>query len=167
MAVPPGPVVGMGFLTYQQLRKSWYMFFFQQALADVVVPMNDLAFIDGLWADWSPGFDAAEDLAHVKDALREPANLAAALGYYRQTLNADQQDPELADLQGATGNAPPQPTLYLHGRTDGCMGVELAEMAAPFLPGDGSRVELVDGAGHFLHLERPDEVNRLVVDFLA
>jgi len=25
----------------------------------------------------------------------------------------------------------------------------------------------VDGAGHFLHVERPDEVNRLVVDFVT
>ena len=55
---------------------------------------------------------------------------------------------------------PPLPTLYLHGRDDGCMGADLAEMAhrrADRTP--GSRVELVDGAGHFLHLERPDEVN--------
>jgi pimeloyl-ACP methyl ester carboxylesterase len=28
----------------------------------------------------------------------------------------------------------------------------------------GSRVEIVPGAGHFLHLERPDEVARLVLD---
>ena len=31
----------------------------------------------------------------------------------------------------------------------------------------GSRVEIVDGAGHFLHVERPDAVGRLVLDFLA
>jgi pimeloyl-ACP methyl ester carboxylesterase len=28
-------------------------------------------------------------------------------------------------------------------------------------------MEVVDGAGHFLHLERPDEVNRLVVEFVS
>ena len=39
-----------------------------------------------LWRDWSPGFDAAEELALVKPSLRDPANLAAALGYYRATL---------------------------------------------------------------------------------
>ena len=55
-------------------------------LADMAVPMDDLAFIDRLWADWSPGYDATEDLPHVKDALRDPANLAAAIGYYRATL---------------------------------------------------------------------------------
>jgi len=62
MAVPPAGAVAAGFLTYQQLKKSWYLFFFQHVLADVVVPMHDLAFIDGLWVDWSPGYDAGDDL---------------------------------------------------------------------------------------------------------
>ena len=35
------------------------------------------------------------------------------------------------------------------------------------LPAEGSRYEVLDGVGHFMHLERPDEVNRLVLDFLA
>ena len=55
MAVPPAGAVGAGFMQYRQLKKSWYMFFFQHGLSDVVVGMDDLAFIDGLWADWSPG----------------------------------------------------------------------------------------------------------------
>ena len=63
--------------------------------------MDDLAFIDGLWADWSPGYDGAEDLAHVKDALRDPANLAAALGYYRATLGGVGVDPALDAVQAA------------------------------------------------------------------
>jgi len=167
MAVPPAGAVAGGFMQYRQLKKSWYMFFFQHGLADVVVGMDDLAFIDGLWADWSPGYDGTEDIAHVKDALRDPANLAAALGYYRATLGGVGVDPALDAVQAAGGNVTPQPTLYLHGRTDGCMGVEIAEAAAPFLTSEGSRLEIVDGAGHFLHVEKPAEVNTLIVDFVS
>ena len=32
---------------------------------------------------------------------------------------------------------------------------------------DDCDVRVVDRAGHFLHLEQPDEVNRLVVEFLS
>jgi pimeloyl-ACP methyl ester carboxylesterase len=167
MAVPPAGAVAGSFLTYQQLKRSWYMFFFQHALADMVVPMADLAFIDGLWADWSPGYDASEDLPHVKDCLRDPANLAAALGYYRATLGGVGVDPALDAVQAKGNEVTPQPTLYLHGRTDGCMGVEVAELASGALSSPGSRLELVDDAGHFLHVERPDHVNGLVLDFLA
>ncbi|MGK2949874.1 MAG: alpha/beta fold hydrolase [Acidimicrobiales bacterium] len=167
MAVPPAGAVAGGFLTYAQLKKSWYMFFFQHPLADMVVPMDDLAFIDGLWADWSPGYDATDDLPHVKEALRDPSNLAAALGYYRATLGGVGVDPALDAVQSAGNDATPQPTLYLHGRTDGCMGVEVAEGAGAFLTSEGSRMEIVDGAGHFLHVEAPEVVNRLIVDFVT
>ncbi|MFZ9629501.1 MAG: alpha/beta fold hydrolase [Ilumatobacteraceae bacterium] len=166
MAVPPGPAFAMAFLGNRaQLKRSWYMFFFQSPLADLVVPGDDLAFIDMLWADWSPGHDGADDVAHVKRALRHPANLAAALGYYRATLGDGLKDPALDAAQAATQGVPPQPMLYLHGRTDGCVGTEVAELAAATVP-DHVRVEFVDGAGHFLQVEQPDVVNRLVVDFL-
>jgi pimeloyl-ACP methyl ester carboxylesterase len=167
MAVPPAGAVAGGFLTYSQLQRSWYMFFFQHPLSDMAVGLNDLEFIDRLWADWSPGYDAAEDLPHVKDCLRDPANLAAALGYYRATLGGVGVDPALDEVQNA-GNLPTsQPTLYLHGRTDGCMGIEVAETAPAFLTSAGSRMEVVEGAGHFLQLEQPEVVNRLVLDFLT
>jgi pimeloyl-ACP methyl ester carboxylesterase len=155
------------FLQYAQLRRSWYMFFFQHPLSDVAVGLDDLAFIDGLWADWSPGYDATDDLPHVKDSLRDPANLTAALGYYRAMFGEGRKDPALEPID-ALGAAPPsQPVLYLHGRDDGCLGVDLVAGAEAFLPAAGSRIEVVDGAGHFLHVEQPAAVNRLVVDFLT
>jgi pimeloyl-ACP methyl ester carboxylesterase len=76
-------------------------------------------------------------------------------------------DPALDAVQNKGNDVTAQPTLYLHGRTDGCMGLEVAESATAFLTSDGSRMEVVDDAGHFLHVERPDHVNRLVVDFVT
>jgi pimeloyl-ACP methyl ester carboxylesterase len=167
MAVPPGPALGQAIVTNpDQLKRSWYMFFFQHPLADLVVPLDDLAFVDRLWADWSPGFDATEELALLKPSLRDPANLGAALGYYRATVGGVGNDPALADLQAATQACPPQPVLYLHGSGDGCIGVEVAELANDLLP-EHVRVHEIDFAGHFLHLERPAEVHELVLGFLA
>jgi pimeloyl-ACP methyl ester carboxylesterase len=164
-AVPPALELEALF-SYEQVKRSFYMFVFQWPLAEVIVGADDLRFIDRLWADWSPGYDGAEDVARVKACLRDPANLTAALGYYRATLGAVPQDPSLAGLQAATGRPPPQPTLYLHGADDGCMAATLTEGTAEQLA-PGSRLEVVPGTGHFLHLERPDVVNQAIVDFLT
>jgi pimeloyl-ACP methyl ester carboxylesterase len=149
-----------------QLKRSWYMFFFQSPFSDMVVPANDMAYIDMLWADWSPGYDATQDLVAVKAALADPANLAAALGYYRAALGDGYKDPSLDVEQAAAGSVPTQPTLYLHGRDDGGIGAEVAELAATMVPPNVT-VEIVDRAGHFLQLERPDVVNARILEFLA
>ena len=48
------------------------MFFFQHPLADLLVGADDLAFIDMLWRDWSPGFDATEELAAAEAVAAGP-----------------------------------------------------------------------------------------------
>lgn len=166
MAVPPAGAMFGGFASYDQLRRSWYMFFFQSPLAEGAVAADDLAFIDRLWADWSPGHDAAGDIDAVKAALRAPENLAAALGYYRATLGTGATDPALDEAQAGWMTPTPIPTLYLHGRDDGCLGAELVEGAEAHLPAPGSRAEILDGVGHFLHVEDPDAVNARILAFL-
>jgi pimeloyl-ACP methyl ester carboxylesterase len=165
-AVPPAGALAQAFFTYEQLRRSWYMFFFQHPLADAAVLMNDMEFIDRLWADWSPGYTAAEDIGHVKDSLRDPARLAAALGSYRSTIGGVGQVPEFQPYEDAVGATPPQPHLYLHGLDDGCIGSELARNLENFMPVPGSRAVIIDGTGHFLQVEAPDVVNAHVLEFL-
>ncbi len=167
MAVPPAGAMFGGFTSYDQLRRSWYMFFFQSPLADGVVAADDLAFIDRLWADWSPGYDASGDVPAVKDALRDPAHLTAALGYYRATLGDGPKSPDLDAPQAGWMTPTPIPLLYLHGATDGCLGAELVTDAAAHLPTPGSRAEVLDGVGHFLHVEAPAVVNPLITTFLT
>lgn len=165
MAVPPFAATAAAFFDYDQIKRSFYMFFFQTPFAELAVPQDDFAFIEGLWRDWSPGYDGRDDVAHVKDALREPANLAAAISYYRATFDPSMQDDRYSAQQTATMAPTPQPTLYLHGRDDGCLGVGLASGLEPYL-GPGSEVVILEGAGHFLHVERPDEVNARILDWV-
>lgn len=161
MAVPYGPQVGMAFLMDgDQQRRSWYMFFFQLGLSSMAVPLNDFAFIDRLWAEWSPGYAAPEaDRAALKAMFAQPGVLDQALAYYRQLFNST--PPAGVSLGGPIAT----PTLYLHGVDDGCIGAALTQgMAAQFT--GGFRLEMIEAAGHFLHLEQPAKVAALVTDFL-
>ena len=166
MAVPPAGRVGAAFFDYQQLRRSSYMFFFQHPLSEAIVPSSDWAFIHGLWNDWSPGFEAAGDVANFVAAASPDGHLAATLGYYRATFQPDLQSPDLADWEVAGGAIPTQPMLYLHGRNDGCIGVEVADGVADDLA-PGSKVVVFDDVGHFMQLENPALVNETIVQFLS
>ncbi|GII00453.1 alpha/beta fold hydrolase [Planobispora takensis] len=161
MAVPPPAAMLTRFFEYDQLKRSFYVFLFQTPLAETAAAGE--GFIEGLWRDWSPGYDAAEDVAHVRRSLGEPANLAAAIGYYRAMLGTVPPSGRYAAEQAATGGD--VPILYLHGKRDGCLDPGLAVTAPHFLP-KGSKVKVIDEMGHFLHLERPEEVNRLVLHWL-
>lgn len=89
LSVPPLPVFGQVAFTYAQIKRSFYFWFFQMKISPSVVAANDLAFIDGIWADWSPGYDGREDLGHVKRCLGNMSNLKAAMGYYRCNVAPD------------------------------------------------------------------------------
>jgi pimeloyl-ACP methyl ester carboxylesterase len=166
MAVPPLMLFAEALSGYDQLRLSWYMFYFQQAGAEEAVARDDFAFLRRLWLDWSPDYIPDDDLALVRASLGDPTHLSAALGYYRAMFNsAPLIDPTLQPLFNAAFDQPSVPTLYLHGEDDGCIAqsdsARVLEMLAV-----GSKVEIVQRAGHFLHLEQPDAVHLAIDTFL-
>jgi pimeloyl-ACP methyl ester carboxylesterase len=57
------------------------------------------------------------------------------------------------------------PTLIVWGDRDAVIPVEHGHAAHQLMP--GSRLEVVEGAGHFLPIERPELLDRLLRDFLA
>jgi pimeloyl-ACP methyl ester carboxylesterase len=166
MAVPPPAALATGFFAYDQLKRSFYVFFFQSPLAEMAVSLDDLSFIDRLWADWSPGYDAGWDLEQVKAAIGAPERLSAAIGYYRAMFDPARRDTVYEAAQAAADGSPSQPTLYLHGADDGCMGVDvIGDVLGQLAP--GSRQVVVPGAGHFLQLEQPGAVNDEVLSFVT
>jgi len=169
VAVPYGPRLTTAFTdNYAQQKRSWYMFFFQGPLAETAVTASDLRFIRNLWKDWSPTWNIPEtDIAPVLDTLSQPGVVEAALGYYRCLFNPAAHDPALLGDQMRIGIEPvPVPTLYLHGSDDGCIGLELLEEMESAFPA-GLRKTVIDGAGHFVQLEKPAEVTVEILKFLG
>ncbi|BBY51984.1 epoxide hydrolase [Mycolicibacterium arabiense] len=170
MSVPPsasfrGKVPDVGRLLAgipRQLMRSWYIAYHQLPY----LPDRSASWlIPRLWRQWSPGYDATEDVALVKAAIGSPDNWRAALAYYRQTVRASKPPASYAELHRHWLSQPALPTLYLHGTDDGCASADYTRWVTRALP-DGSRTALVDDAGHFLQLEQPDVVARLIVEFV-
>ncbi|MCV7285928.1 alpha/beta fold hydrolase [Mycolicibacterium wolinskyi] len=173
MSVPPaasfrplGRVADSGKLAKQlprQLLRSWYMMYFQlpwlpERSASWIVPR--------LWRQWSPGFNAAEDIRHVDAAIGAPERWRAAIGYYRAMLRWTTPPAEYAKLHQQWLSPPVLPTLYLHGTDDGCAAPDYARWVQDVLPG-GSAVNIVERAGHFMQLDQPDVVAGRILDFIG
>ena len=62
--------------------------------------------------------------------------------------------------------APIVPSLYLHGRDDGCFTSAFTQWTERVLPA-GSEVAIVEHAGHFLQLEQPEKVAELILAFIG
>lgn len=167
MSVPTAGNFGRALLTNPtQQRRSWYMYFFQLPLAEMAVAHNDFEFIEQLWQEWSPGWHCPKAvMAEIKMVFRDPSVLRAALGYYRSQFNPALQQPDLAYIRKRLNDPIPVPAMHLHGANDGCIGAETtAAMEGGFLKHFENHI--VPSAGHFLHQEQPDIVNRLILDFL-
>ena len=169
LAVPYGP----GFFralreSYVQQRRSWYMLFFQHALAEEALARDGFAMIEHLYRDWSPGWQVPRaTLDLVKETFARPGTLQAALAYYRHTMRPVFDEPaQLESMLQAMTVPLDVPALYLHGAHDGSIGLELADGMEAYFP-RGLRVVIVPGTGHFLHQEQPEAVNRPLLEFLA
>lgn len=176
MSVPPIPAIrravaegpGAVRLLARQAAMSWYIGFNQLPW----LPERSLGWlIPLLWRRWRlrrpgtprPNYDLDVDRALA--ALPTRAHRAAVLGYYRAMLRP-RVDARYADLSRDWLREPRCRTLYLHGADDGCMQSRFTDHVRGVLP-DGSATAVIADAGHFLHLDRPEEVNRRIVMFVA
>lgn len=108
-----------------------------------------------------PGWLTSEDL-DVYAGEFERTGLTGGLNRYRN------MDRDWADLAAFEGRPITQPTLFVGGARDAST-VWMADAIAAFpttLPGLAG-AHVLDGTGHWIQQERPDEVNALLTDWLA
>ena len=167
LAVPPVAALGTGMFCYAQLKRSFYIWLIQQiGLAEAA--LLEAGFWESLWADWSPGYDPADDIAELRRHI-SAQNIANVICPYRASFNPQFADPTAEAEGSAALQPPPVPTLYLHGADDGAMGADLLAGfdTATYLPAAGSGFEVIEGVGHFLHLEQPARISAVISDWLS
>jgi epoxide hydrolase 4 len=149
-----------GFRTFKQLRKSWYMFFFQiPKLPELLFARDSFSFGKrSLRADSKKAF-TDEDLERYAEAWAQPGALSAMINYYRAALR---RSPGKAEAQLKPIEAQ---TLVIWGMLDRHLGSELAEPPAKWVP--NVRVERIPDATHWVQHDAPARVNELLVEFLG
>lgn len=110
-----------------------------------IAAARDLALIDHLWRQWSPGFSLEPALRkELHEYLR--ASMPAPLKYYRAMLR-----PGMFEATRRMSQPIKVPLLQLHGANDGCILPAQVDDRHQFAAQRTKKV--VPGLGHFLHIE--------------
>lgn len=149
-----------GFRTLKQLRKSWYMFFFQiPRLPEYLFGRDSFSFGKrSLRADSKKAF-SDEDLKRYAEAWSQPGAVTGMINYYRAALR---RSPRKATAQMKPIEAP---TMVIWGMLDRHLGSELAEPPPEWVA--NVRMERILDATHWVQHDAPERVSELLVDFLG
>ena len=140
----------------RQLRRSWYMFFFQLPWLPERWVTTDAFMAQALRGmAANPEAFSDEDLAVFVESIRRPGAATGAINYYR------------AAMRRPTFRAPPiaAPTLLIWGDRDRALGQELiagTERIAPRL-----EVRHIPDASHWVQQDRPLDVNAILLPYLS
>jgi epoxide hydrolase 4 len=161
----PHPTVMMKTLwkSFSQLRKSWYMFFFQiPRLPEWFLGKNnaqgaaELLQRSGKSSTFKP-----EDLAYYREAWTQPGALTGMINWYRSAIRSG--------FKGPAGSPPTTsritaPTLMIWGKRDVALSHEMAQPSIDLCQ-DG-RLVFFDQATHWVQHDEAEAVNQLLLDFL-
>lgn len=147
----------------RQLQASFYMYIYQfEGVAEELMSRNDFELMRVWW--WGTASVKLPDaeVDRFIEMVSRPGRLTAGINWYRANVHpssylSDQRLP-----------LPPinSPSMLIWGLDDPYLTFELGRRAGEFVDGPFALQALPD-TGHWVQQERHDEVNRLILEFLA
>jgi pimeloyl-ACP methyl ester carboxylesterase len=138
---------------FEQYEKSWYMLLFQFAgIAEEWLSGNN-------WANFRAWGHHPDTDAAISE-LEANGSLTPGLNYYRANMTPERflhSRLELPPVQA--------PTMGVWSSGDSALSEGQMTRSASYVAGTW-RYERLDGPGHWMQLDSPHEVSRLLVDFL-
>jgi pimeloyl-ACP methyl ester carboxylesterase len=147
--------------TLKQLRKSWYIFFFQIPWLPEYVLLRNHANEIGRGLRGSAVQKSVfprEETAKYQEAMSKPGAMTAALNYYRQVFR------RLPRSSWGTKFQVSVPTLLIWGEQDIALGIELTTGLEQWV--DDIEIKRIADSGHWVQQEKPDLVNEYMLEFL-
>ncbi|HAP60369.1 MAG TPA: hypothetical protein DCR93_13035 [Cytophagales bacterium] len=117
-------------------------------------------YIERLYQRWSPDYvDFTESSEPIIETFKYPLRLSAALGYYRSFASETEEN-------SAFYNRIPQiPIYFMAGEHDDIAQPEIVKLMEEKMP-EGSKTQVFENSGHFLHHEIFPEFIREVKEFI-
>ena len=145
-----------------QLRKSWYVLFFQLPwFPERILRRRDWAPLFRALRDTSPrGVFSDADLERYKESWNREGALTAMLNWYRAALLSPSKfavDPEASRVK--------VPALLIWGKNDQFAGEAMARESLHYC--DDGHLEMFETATHWIQHEEPAQVNTLLAQFFA
>ena len=138
----------------QAARSAYIAFFRQEGLSENLLLAAEGAGLRALFAN--TGYTDRLAMEAYVERLLEPGALTAALNWYR-ALGAEWA----LDLQPIT-----VPTLFVWSTDEPAIGREAVEACGRYVEGP-YRMEVLEGVGHWIPEEAPDDLNRLPLSHLS
>ncbi|CAF4136746.1 unnamed protein product [Adineta steineri] len=148
-------------LSVKQLRKSWYMFFFQVPfIPELLFQSNDFVRFEELFWARPMGLInknniTSDDLEVFKYTFSQKGTTTAAINYYRALFRHPRDD-----LQKRIN----VPVLIIWGCQDGALGEELADASQTYC--SDVCLKKIQNASHWVQQDAPDKVNRYIEAYL-
>lgn len=156
-------------LSFKQLLRSWYMFFFQiPGLPEWLIRRQNFRAIERTFTDKVIRKDSFtnEDVERYKEAARQPGALTGAINYYRANVfdrlfarkpktNADKGDGRVK-----------VPTLFIFAEQDFAILPATVRGLERYVDAYYHEIRIPD-SGHWVQNEAPTEVNAALLEFLS
>lgn len=146
--------------TWKQLKKSWYIFFFQiPRLPEMRLGKNEAAAIGRLFRETSVNRDrfTREETEPYRIAAAKPGALTAMFNYYRSLL----QTPDARQIGDGKVHVP---TLIIWGEQDVAIDIACLDGTDQYV--DDLTVRRYPHASHWVQQDIPDEVNAALKEWL-
>jgi pimeloyl-ACP methyl ester carboxylesterase len=164
----PHPAVFMRALfgKWSQIRRSWYMFFFQlpvlpERMLTAGGGQGAIRALRGMAVDKTHfGGDELEPFAA---AVCKPGRATGMINWYRTAIRAGLRAGRNGGV--ASENKITVPTLLIWAMEDRALGYDdVVPGIERYVP--GIEIQKIPGCGHFVQQEQPENVNRRLIEFL-
>lgn len=147
----------------RQMLRSWYMLFFQIPRVPEWFFLRDPGKeTEKMFRGWARRKEMFPDevIAKFRDAMTQPGALTAGINWYRAVL------PDRKSFREVRGFPKIRvPTLVIWAGNDRALGPELVDDIDKQIDAP-CRLHRIPGCSHWVQQEEPEEVNRVLIEFL-